>query len=104
MHLKWGDSTRNSKQQQRNAKQQQIKGIDIKMTVHLSPPRDEVLSLCIHFNSVTILICSVSISKSDVLRTLARKDKSDTEKRDNVPKLTGSKKAALPKVIENEYL
>ena len=65
--------------------------------------RDVVL--CIHFNSVTILNCSVSISKSDVLRTLARKDKLDTEKRDNVPKLTESKKAALPKVIiENEYL
>ena len=64
-----------------------------------------IMSLCIHFNSVTILICSVSISKSDVLRTLARKDKSDTEKRDNVSKLTESKKAALPKVIiENEYL
>ena len=77
------------------------------MTVHLCPPRDEVLltmSLCIHFNNVTILISSVSISKSDVLRTLARKDKSDTEKRDNVSKLTESKKAALPKVmIENEY-
>ena len=101
MPLKWGDSTRNSKNQQRNAKQQQIKGIDKKMTF-----KDDslIMPLCIHFNSITILICSVSISKSDVLRTLARKDRSDTEKRDNVPKLTESKKAALPKVIENKHL
>ena len=62
------------------------------------------MPLCIHFNSITILICSVSISKSDVLRTLARKDKTDAEKRDNVPKLAESKKAALPKVIENKHL